>query len=68
LRVFDNRVLERVFRCKCEEATGRRTQFHSEDIHKFLSSTNTVRINIIWKNGRAWHVERKGEKRSKFKM
>jgi hypothetical protein len=39
-RVFDNRVLRRIFGSKREEVTGGWRKLHNEEIHNLLSSPN----------------------------
>jgi hypothetical protein len=40
LREYENRVLRRIFGPKREEAAEGRTQFYSEELHNFYSSSN----------------------------
>jgi hypothetical protein len=43
LRVFENRVLRRIFGPKRDEVTGEWRNLHSEELHNLYSSSN-----IIW--------------------
>jgi hypothetical protein len=43
LRVFENRVLRRIFRPKRDEVTGEWRKLHNEELHVLYSSPNTVR-------------------------
>jgi hypothetical protein len=43
LRVFENRVLRRIFRPKRDEVTGEWRRLHIEELHDLYSSSN-----IIW--------------------
>jgi hypothetical protein len=49
LRVFENRVLRRIFRPKMEEMAGGWRRLHNEDLNNLYTS-----LNIIWviKSGR----------------
>jgi hypothetical protein len=63
LRVFENRILRRMFEPKRYEVTGEWRKLHSEELHNLYSSANIIRqINsrrMRWKR----HVVRMGEKR-----
>jgi hypothetical protein len=43
LRVFENRVLRRIFGPKRDEVTGKWRTLHSEELHNFYSSPNIIR-------------------------
>jgi hypothetical protein len=43
LRVFENRVLRRIFGPKRDEVTGDRTKLHNEEFHNLYSSPNIIR-------------------------
>jgi hypothetical protein len=43
-RVFENRVLRRVFGTKRGGVTGRRRKLHNEELHDLYSSPNIIRI------------------------
>jgi hypothetical protein len=43
LRVFENRVLRRIFGPKRDEVTGEWRKFHSEELHKLYSSPDVIR-------------------------
>jgi hypothetical protein len=61
LRVFENRVLRRVFGHKRNEVTGERRKLHNEELKDLYSLPNIVRVvksrRIRW----AGHVVRMGE-------
>jgi hypothetical protein len=42
LRVFENRVLKRMFAPKRAEVTGEYRKLHSEDLHNLYLSTNML--------------------------
>jgi hypothetical protein len=44
LRVFENRVLRRVFGRKRDEATGDWRKLHNEELHGLYSSPSIVRV------------------------
>jgi len=44
LRVFDNRVLRRVFGPKTEEVTGEWRKLHNEELRDLYSLPNIVRV------------------------
>jgi hypothetical protein len=61
LRVFENRVLRRVFEPKRDEVTGeKRRKLHNEKLNDLYSLPNNVRVvksRMRW----AGHVARMGE-------
>jgi hypothetical protein len=44
LRVFENRVLRRIFGSKRDEVTGEWRTLHNEELHDLYSSPSTIRI------------------------
>jgi hypothetical protein len=44
LKVFENRVLRRIFGPWRNEVTGGRRKLHSEEIRDFYSSTSIIRV------------------------
>jgi hypothetical protein len=63
LRMFENRVLRRIFGPKRDEATGEWRRLHNEELHDVYSSPNIIRV--IKSRRMRWteHVARMGEKR-----
>jgi hypothetical protein len=66
LRVFENRVLRRIFGPKRDEVTGGWRRLHNEELHDLYSSP----IRIIKSRGMRWagHVARMGKKRNMYKL
>jgi hypothetical protein len=67
LRVFENRVLRRIFGPKRDEVTREGIILHNEELNGLYSSPNIVRViksRISW----AGHVERMGEKRVVYRV
>jgi hypothetical protein len=63
LRMFENRVLRRIFGPKRDEVTGDWRKLYNEELHNLHFSPNVIRMiksrRMIW----AGHVARMGEKR-----
>src|SRR5215472_9585799 len=68
LRVFENRVLRRIFGPKKDEATGEWRRLHNEELNDLYSSPNIIRViksrRVRW----AEHVARMGEKRGAYRI
>jgi hypothetical protein len=62
LRVFENRVLRKIFGPKRDEATGEWRRLHNEEFNDLYSSPNTIRIIKLRRMRWAGHVECMGEK------
>jgi hypothetical protein len=43
LRVFENRVMRRIFGPKRDEVTGEWRKLHNEELHNLYSSTDIIR-------------------------
>jgi hypothetical protein len=63
LKVFENRVLRRVFGSKRDEVTGEWRKFHNEELNDLYSLPNIVRVVKSKRMRRAGHVARMGEGR-----
>ena len=63
LRVFENRVLRRVFGPKRDKVTGEWRKLHNEEFRDLYSLPNIVQV--VKSNGMRWagHVARMGEER-----
>jgi len=68
LRVFENRVLRRIFRPKGDEVTGEWRKLHNEDLHDMHSSPNITRAIKLRKIRWAGHVARMGESRNVYRV
>ena len=63
LRVFENRVLRRVFGPSRDEVTGELRRLHNEELNDLYSSPNIVRVIKSRRMRWAGHVARMGEGR-----
>ena len=68
LRVFENRVLRRIFGPKWNEVTGKWRKLHNEELNDLYSSPNIFRViksrRIRW----AGHVARMRERRGVYRV
>jgi hypothetical protein len=63
LRVFENRVLMRVFEPKRDVVTGERRKLHKEELNDLYCLPNIVRVVKLRRKRWAGHVARMGEDR-----
>jgi hypothetical protein len=68
LRVFENRVLWRIFGPKRDGVTGGWRKLHNEKLHNLYSSPSIIRIIKSMKIRWAGHVARMGEKRNVYRL
>jgi hypothetical protein len=61
LRVFENRVLRRIFGRKRDEVMGGWRKLHNEELHGLYSSPSIVRVIKARRMRSAGHVARTGE-------
>jgi hypothetical protein len=62
LRVFENKVLRRIFGPKRDEVTGGRRKLHNEELHDLYSSPTIIRIIKSRKMRWAGHAVRTWER------
>jgi hypothetical protein len=60
LRVFENRVLRRIFGPKGDEVTGVWRKLHNEELHDLYSVSNIIRVINSRRKSWAGHVARMG--------
>jgi len=63
LRVFENRVLRRIFGPKRDEVTGEWRKLHNEELNDVYCSPNIVRVLKSRRMRWVEHVARLGERR-----
>jgi hypothetical protein len=68
LRVFENRVLKRIFGPKKDEVTGEWRKVHSEELHILYSFPNIIRQIKSRRMRWAEHVARMGEERNVYRV
>jgi len=66
LRVFEKRVLRRVFGPKRDEGTGEWRKLHNEELNDLYFSPTNIRVIKSRRMRRAGHVERMGERRGVY--
>jgi hypothetical protein len=68
LRVFQNKVLRRIFGPKRDEVTGGWRKLHNEELCDLCSSPSIIRIINLRSMKWAGHVARMGEKRNAYRL
>jgi hypothetical protein len=68
LRVFENKVLRRIFGPKRDEVTGRWKKLYNEELRDLYSSPRMIRIIKSMRMRWAGHVARMGEKRNAYRL
>jgi hypothetical protein len=68
LRVFENRVLRRIFGPKGDEATGEWRRLHNEELNDLYSSPNIFRVIKSRRMTWAGHVARMGKTRGAYRI
>jgi hypothetical protein len=66
LRVFENRVLRRIFGPKRDEVTRKRIKLHNEELNDLYFSTDirVIKSRMRW----AGHVARMGKRRGAYRV
>jgi len=68
LRVFENRVLRRIFWPKRDEVTGEWKKLQNEELNDLYSSPNIVRVIKSRKMRWTVHVARRGERSGVYRV
>jgi hypothetical protein len=68
LRVFENRVLRKIFGLKRDEVTGEWRKMHNKELRDLYSSPGIIRIIKSRRMRWAGHVARIGEKRNAYTL
>jgi hypothetical protein len=68
LRVFENRVLRRIFGPKRDEVTGEWRKLHNKELRNLYSSSSMIRIINLRRMRWAGHMARRGEKKNAYKL
>jgi hypothetical protein len=68
LRVFENRVLRRIFGPRRDEVTRHWRKLRNEEFHNLHSSPNIIRMIKSWRMRWARHVARMGETRNAYRI
>jgi hypothetical protein len=68
LKVFENRVLRRIFGLKRDEVIGGWRKLHNEELNNLYCSPSMIRIIKSRRMRWAGHVERMGKKRNVYRI
>jgi hypothetical protein len=68
LKVFENRVLRKIFGLKMDEIRGVWRKLHTEDLPNLYSSPNVIKTIKARRMEWAGHVARMGEKRIAYRI
>jgi hypothetical protein len=68
VRMFENRVLRRIFAPKRDEATGEWIKLHNEELNDLYSSPSVLRMMKSRRMRWAGHVERMGAKEGIYRV
>jgi hypothetical protein len=67
LRVFENKVLRRIFGPKRDEVTGEWRRLHNKELYALYSSPNIIRVIKSRRLRGAGHVARMEERRGSYR-
>jgi hypothetical protein len=68
MRVFENRVLRRIFGPKRDDVAGELRKLHNEELHNLYLSSSSIRQIKLRRMNWAGHVARMGEERKLCKV
>jgi hypothetical protein len=68
LRVFENRVLRRIFGPRRDEVRGEWRKLHNEELHDLYSSSSIIRIIKARRMRWVGLVARMGERRNTYRL
>jgi len=68
LRVYENKVLRRIFGPRRDEVTGEWRRLHNEDLNDLYSSPNILQVIKSRRMRWAGHVARMGEERGVYRV
>jgi hypothetical protein len=68
LKMFENRMLRRIFGPKSDEVTGEWSKLHNEELHDLYTSPNIVRAIKSRRMRWAGHVAQMGEERGVYRV
>jgi hypothetical protein len=68
LRVFENRVLRKIFLPKRDEVTGKCRKLHNEELRDLYSSPSIIRIIKSRRMRWSSHVARMGEEKNAYRL
>jgi len=68
LRLFENRMLRRIFGPKRDEVTGEWRKLHNDELNYVYSSPNNIRVIKSRRMRWAGHVARKGARKCAYRV
>ena len=68
MRVFENRMLRRIFRPRRDEVTGECRKLHNEELTDLYTSHNVVLVMKLRRIKWAGHVARMGDRRDVYRI
>src|SRR5215510_1961128 len=68
VRVFENRVLRRIFGPKRDKVKGKWRKLHNEELHDLYTSPSIVQVIKLRRMRRAGHVAQMGEGRGVYRV
>ena len=68
LRVFENRVLRRIFGPRTDEVTGEWRKLHNEELYALYSSPDIIRVIKLRIHGWVGHIAHTGKSRGAYRV